>query len=99
MYKAGQIRVVRPKQETPGQGWEVEGALISEEPQQAGCGISLSLSLIESESVGCSVVSHSLHGLQPTRLQEWVAIPFSRQSSQSRDRTQVSRTAGRFFTV
>ena len=28
---------------------------------------------------------------------EWVAIPFSRGSSQSRDQTQVSHTAGRFF--
>ena len=30
---------------------------------------------------------------------EWVATAFSRKSSQSRDWTQVSRTAGRFFTL
>ena len=30
---------------------------------------------------------------------EWVAIPFSRESSRPRDRTQVSRNADRFFTV
>ena len=30
---------------------------------------------------------------------EWVAIPFSRVSSQPRDQTQVSHTAGGFFTV
>ena len=35
----------------------------------------------------------------PARVLEWVAIPFSRGSSWSRDRTQVSCTAGRFFTV
>ena len=29
---------------------------------------------------------------------EWVAIPFSRRSSQPRDRTQVFHIAGRFFT-
>ena len=29
---------------------------------------------------------------------EWVAFPFSRGSSQPRDRTQVSQIAGRFFT-
>ena len=29
---------------------------------------------------------------------QWVAFPFSRWSSQPRDRTQVSRIAGRFFT-
>ena len=32
-------------------------------------------------------------------LQEWVAVPFSRGSSQLRDRTQVSHTAGEFFTT
>ena len=31
------------------------------------------------------------------RIQEWVAFPFSRQSSQPRDQTQVSCIAGRFF--
>ena len=32
------------------------------------------------------------------RILEWVAFPFSRGSSQARDQTQVSHTAGRFFT-
>ena len=32
------------------------------------------------------------------RILQWVAFPFSRGSSQSRDQTQVSRIAGRFFT-
>ena len=30
---------------------------------------------------------------------EWVAVPFSRGSSQPRDGTQVSRTVGGFFTL
>ena len=30
---------------------------------------------------------------------EWVAMPFSRASSQPRDRTQVSRIVGSFFTI
>ena len=58
---------------------------------------------IESES--CSVVSDScdpmdytVHGILQARLLEWVAVPFSRGSSQPRDWTQVSNTAGRFFT-
>ena len=33
------------------------------------------------------------------RILEWVAMPSSRGSSQSRDQTQVSLIAGRFFTV
>ena len=40
----------------------------------------------------------SVHGILQARLLEWVAIPFSRVSSQPRDWTQVSRFAGRFFT-
>ena len=42
-----------------------------------------------------SVVSDSLR----LRILEWVAIPFSRESSQPRDQTQVFCFAGRFFTV
>ena len=33
------------------------------------------------------------------RILEWVAMPFSRGSSQPRDQAQVSHNAGRFFTV
>ena len=39
-----------------------------------------------------------VHGILQTRIPEWVAFPFSRGSYQPRDRTQVSRIAGRFFT-
>ena len=42
---------------------------------------------------------HGLHGILQARILEWVAIPFSRGSSQPRDGTQVSHTAGRFFTT
>ena len=44
--------------------------------------------------LGCSVP-----GILQARILEWVAIPFSRRSSQSRDKTQVSCIAGRFFTI
>ena len=39
-----------------------------------------------------------LHGILQARMTGWVAVPFSRESSQSRDRTQVSCIAGGFFT-
>ena len=39
----------------------------------------------------------TLHGILQARILEWVAFPFSRGSSQPRDRTQVSRIAGGFF--
>ena len=38
-------------------------------------------------------------GIPQARIPEWVAMPSSRGSSQPKDRTQVSRIAGRFFTV
>ena len=45
-----------------------------------------------------SLPGSSVHGISRQEW-EWVAIPFSRGSSWPRDRTQVSCTAGRFFTV
>ena len=38
-------------------------------------------------------------GILQAKTLEWVAMPSSRRSSQPRDRTQVSRIAGGFFTV
>ena len=38
-------------------------------------------------------------GISQARVLEWVAMPFTRGSSQLRDQTQVSHTAGRFFTI
>ena len=39
-----------------------------------------------------------VHGILQARILEWVAFPFSRESSQPRDWTQISHIAGRFFT-
>ena len=47
----------------------------------------------------CSSPGSSVHGVLQTRILEWVTIPFSRTSSQPRDWTWISCTAGRFFTV
>ena len=47
----------------------------------------------------CSLPSSSVHGILQARILEWVAIPFARESSQTRDWTQVSQIAGGFFTV
>ena len=47
----------------------------------------------------CSPPGSSVHGFLQARILEWVAIFFSRGSSQPRDQTQVSCIAGRFFTV
>ena len=46
----------------------------------------------------CNPMEYRAHGILQARILEWVAIPFSRGSSQPRDQTQVSHIAGRFFT-
>ena len=47
----------------------------------------------------CSPPGSSVLGILQARILEWVAIFFSRGSSLSRERTQVSCIAGRFVTV
>ena len=46
-----------------------------------------------------SLPGSSVHGISQARILEWVAISFSRGSSQFRDWIHVSCTAGRFFTT
>ena len=47
----------------------------------------------------CSSSGSSVYRILQARILEWVAIPFSRGSSQPRDWTWVSCTEGRFFTA
>ena len=43
-------------------------------------------------------MDYIVYGILQARILEWVAFPFSTGSSQSRNRTQVSFSAGGFFT-
>ena len=52
-----------------------------------------------SDSMDCSLPGYSVCGILQARVLEWVAFSFSRRSSQPRDRTQVSRIAGRRFNL
>ena len=45
------------------------------------------------------LLGFSIHGILQARILEWIAISFSRGSSQPRDQTQVSRIAGRRFNL
>ena len=45
----------------------------------------------------CNLMDYTVHGIFQARILEWAAFPFSRGSSQTRNWTQVSRTAGGFF--
>ena len=67
--------------------------------------ISIFTTKIHCESESLLVMSDSLrpmdcivHGILWARVLEWVAFPFSKGSSQPRDRTQVSHIASGFFT-
>ena len=51
------------------------------------------------DPMDCSLPGSSVLGILQARLLGWVAVPFSRGSSQPRDRTQVSRIADGFFTI
>ena len=48
---------------------------------------------------GLEPTSSSLHGILQARILEWVAISFSRGSSQPRGWTCISHIKGRFFTI
>ena len=47
----------------------------------------------------CSPAGFSVHEILQARILKWIAIPFSRGTSQPRNRNLVSCMAGRFFTV
>ena len=49
--------------------------------------------------MNCSPPGSFVHGIFQARILEWVAIPFSRGSSQPKDQIQVSFIAGLFFTI
>ena len=42
----------------------------------------------------CDPKDYTVHGILQARILEWVAVAFSRGSSQPKDQTQVSCTAG-----
>ena len=68
----------------PSLGWE--------DPLEKGMATHSSILALEN-SMDCIV-----HGIFQVRILEWVAVTFSRGSSQPRDGTQVSHSAGGFFT-
>ena len=51
------------------------------------------------DPVDHSPLGSSVHGILQDRILEWVAIPFSKRSSQPRDQSWVSCIAGRFLTI
>ena len=60
--------------------------------------IKLKVKVAQSCPTLCDPMDHTVNEILQARILEWIAFPFSRGSSQPRDRTQVSHIAGRFFT-
>ena len=50
------------------------------------------------DPIDCTLTGSSVHGIFQAIVLEWIAISFSRGSSQPRARTQVSRIVDRRFT-
>ena len=59
---------------------------------------SIFISVAQSCPTLCNPMDYRVHWILQARILEWVAFPFSMGSSQPSDWTQVSRTAGGFFT-
>jgi len=49
--------------------------------------------------MNCGLPGSTVHRILQARIVEWIAIPFSRDSSWPRDQIQVSCSTGRFFTI
>ena len=60
--------------------------------------LKVKLKLAQSCVILCYTMDYTVHGILQARILQWVAFPFSRGSSQPRDRTQVSHIKGRLFT-
>ena len=55
------------------------------------------MKVAQSCTVFCDPMDYIVHGILQARILEWVTFPFSRGSSQPRDRTQVSPITGGFL--
>ena len=59
---------------------------------------SLKVKFAQSYPTLCEPMDNTVHGILQARILEWVAFPFSKGFSQTKDWTKVSHIAGGFFT-
>ena len=62
------------------------------------CSLKMKVKVTQSCPTLCDPMDYTVHEILQARMLEWVAVPFSGGSSQSRYQTQVSHIAGGFFT-
>ena len=71
--------------------WQVDSLALSHQGSlQRLCLCACSVCLILCDPINCGPAGSSVHGIFQERIGEWVAISFSRGSSQPRDQSQVS---------
>ena len=96
-----------PPEDLPDPGMEITYAFISciagrffttEQPGKPQTKAEMNVKVAQSCLALCDLMDCTVHGILQARILEWAAFPFSTGSSQLRDQTQVSHTAGRFFT-
>ena len=58
----------------------------------------MNVNVAQSCPILCNPTDCIVHGILQAKILEWVDFSFSRESSQPRDQTQVSLSAGRFLT-
>ena len=66
---------------------------------QCVCVLATQSCLTLCDPMDCSLPGSSVHRILQVRVLQWVAIPFSRESSQPRDQTRVFCIADGFFTI
>ena len=102
------VPLVTKKEKKSSLSWHFSSSM-TEETQWwwfSSCELSLTPTVLSSRKVKvahlcptlCNPMDYTVHGLLQAGTLDWLAFPFSRCSFQPRDRTQVSCTAGGFFT-
>ena len=86
----------------PQQGWKTHifwvQNFLQNYSNQNGTSIKVKVKVTQSCPTLWGPMDYTVQGILQARILEWVAFPFSRGSSQPRDQTQVSCTAGGLFT-
>ena len=74
------------------------GKIPWEQQKQRPCSGKVKVKVAQLCPILCDPMDYTVYGILQARILEWIAFPFSRESSQPRVRTQVSCIAGGFFT-
>ena len=78
--------------------WSISVTLRADQPSESVSEVAQSCPTL-CDPMDCSLPGSPVHGILQAIVMEWIAISFSRGSSQPRDRTQVSHIVDRCFTV